>query len=654
MTFDTEHNFLFKKYTMVGNPVKNTADTYIIHVNANMDGLSDGILKVYKNRDLTYIYETLQHLTYPNWPQVYEVKYDGSDTFVVEENLKGSTLEALLTLKQKKNTLFTLEETLKLGTELCEALKLLHDLRPPIIHHDIKPSNIVIDQGKAKLIDFDIARFIHNSPEKDTTFLGTREYAPPEQVGIANLGQSDARSDIYSLGIVMCEMLTGNFPTGEVLPDNKILNENMQKILCKCIKFQPEQRYQNIEELHRDLQTVYSSEISEIRKDTETHKIQKKSAKPAARKKISGKPAFVILLLILLGGAGFLFVSGNLNLPGFLQKQKQQHSTNNEKQSASDKSEDNTGNITNSKNNPQDTDAALSKGDAPEQTPGNIKITNLIQASPWRGAIHKIVYNTAEKILFYIDGDNSVKSYSLQTGENKEIMTLNDKDTTITGIYIDYNTSTLYGLINAALYDLSAKKKIASIGSGSNSDFYFTKDNEAICVHGTSDVDIYSLKDGSRKGTGKMISGYFSAGSCQPFYCDGSYYCLQRYSTSKTDVDDRVVKTTQLYSKNGNNDGENIFSNISDIIQYYVSDSAVYYMTKDLSIYQYDFSKSHTTDSVLNDTSPDRLLINGAQIAMDSEFYINSPEDFIYTEDGAVIYDSSDNMLKYVEQNYND
>mgnify|MGYP002623575768 CR=1 FL=1 len=150
-----------------------------------------------------------------------------SDTVVVEEFITGETLDGkILTETAAKNLLL----------QICDGLKFLHGIG--IIHRDIKPSNLILqDGGKIRLIDFDAARIFDETKTADTKLLGTKGYAPPEQFGF---GQTDSRSDIYSLGKTFLEL------TGENCG-------SLKKILSKCIEVDPKNRYQNISELQAAL-----------------------------------------------------------------------------------------------------------------------------------------------------------------------------------------------------------------------------------------------------------------------------------------------------------------------------------------------------------------------------------------------------------------
>lgn len=139
----------------------------------------------------------------------------------------------------------TEEKTADIAIKLVHAMKTLHNLEPPVIHRDIKPQNIIIKEDESiALIDFGISRIYKESGSADTVFCGTRFFAPPEQYGFM---QTDIRSDIYSFGVVLSWMLTG-----EAKPV-KEPNTKLEKIACKCCEFAPDRRFKNDEALEAEL-----------------------------------------------------------------------------------------------------------------------------------------------------------------------------------------------------------------------------------------------------------------------------------------------------------------------------------------------------------------------------------------------------------------
>ena len=170
------------------------------------------------------------------WPKIHLLHEDKDQkyTLVIEEFIQGKTLEAFINDRK-----ITPSKGVTLFKEFCRGLKDLHALG--IIHRDIKPSNIVIkEDGSPVLVDFDSARLASSDRGKtsDTVLLGTKGYAPPEQFGYAT---TDVRSDIYALGVTFDKVLPADSPF------------MLKKIVRKCRAFDPDNRYQNADEILRAL-----------------------------------------------------------------------------------------------------------------------------------------------------------------------------------------------------------------------------------------------------------------------------------------------------------------------------------------------------------------------------------------------------------------
>ncbi len=203
------------------------------------------ILKICKNRDLSGVYQILTEQKHPNIAVVYDYVYQEPDTYVLEEFLTGKTLSELL----KEQGTFTEKETAQIVIEVCQGLEVLHSHRPPLVHNDIKTSNIMVrEDGSVKLFDFDVARIYKAGAGRNTRLFGTEEYASPEHYGF---GQSEPSSDVYTLGVTMHEMLTGQGLTDE---RKMTYTGKLKKIIQKCIAVDREKRYQNAAQLRRDLE----------------------------------------------------------------------------------------------------------------------------------------------------------------------------------------------------------------------------------------------------------------------------------------------------------------------------------------------------------------------------------------------------------------
>lgn len=173
-------------------------------------------------------------------PKLYHYEKTEDGVLIFEEYIEGELLSDYL-----RNNVLTDEVQLKLAIQLCEALETLHAVEPPLIHRDVKPSNIIINsKGVLKLIDYDAARIFKEDVEGDTRLLGTEHYAPPEQYGFS---QTDQRSDIYSLGVVL-----GKFPQLSSEKKQKV----WKKIVERCTLFDPDSRFQQVSTVKTELQNV--------------------------------------------------------------------------------------------------------------------------------------------------------------------------------------------------------------------------------------------------------------------------------------------------------------------------------------------------------------------------------------------------------------
>ena len=200
-------------------------------------------------------------LAHPNIVNVYDVGDENGIYFIVMELVEGITLKAYILSKGR----LSVRETTGICLQVASGLEAAHN--NGIIHRDVKPQNIIIStDGTAKVADFGIARAA-SSDTINSNVMGSVHYSAPEQ---SRGGFSDAKSDIYSLGITMYEMLTGEVPFDgdstievalkhlqeelvsprELLPD---LPRAMEQIIIKCTQKSPDRRYQNMSLLIRDL-----------------------------------------------------------------------------------------------------------------------------------------------------------------------------------------------------------------------------------------------------------------------------------------------------------------------------------------------------------------------------------------------------------------
>lgn len=173
--------------------------------------------------------------------------------FLFREYVEGQTLKEYMDGKGK----FSEKQAAEIGIKLCNILSYLHSRRPPVIHRDIKAENIVITEDKRiYIIDFGTARDYSPMSSQDTCVMGTPATAPPEQFGF---GQTDERSDVYSLGVLLHQLVTGevNLKKGSV-PDR------INKVIRRCTDFSPDARYKGAADLKKALIPLQSKERSRI------------------------------------------------------------------------------------------------------------------------------------------------------------------------------------------------------------------------------------------------------------------------------------------------------------------------------------------------------------------------------------------------------
>lgn len=221
---DATKNFLEKTFKAVDRLKENVSLVY------DCQNKRLCVLKKIKS-DSVSLYKILKKIDDRHIPEIYYLFRDGENFFVIEEYVEGQTLSEIL----RSGNFFSDEEIFSGLEQICSCLKNLH--AHGIIHRDIKPSNLILtDAVELKLIDFDISRRKKENVSGDTEFLGTGGYAPPEQFGYA---QTDERSDIYSLGATF-QLFK---PKSEIL----------RRIVKKATSFNPDERYQNVDEILSEL-----------------------------------------------------------------------------------------------------------------------------------------------------------------------------------------------------------------------------------------------------------------------------------------------------------------------------------------------------------------------------------------------------------------
>jgi serine/threonine-protein kinase len=244
-------------------------------------------------------------LSHSNIVSIYDVGNDGDTYYIVMELVEGITLKKYIEKKGK----LEIRESIGITMQLCQGIEAAHDQK--IIHRDIKPQNIMISKdGKVKVADFGIAKAA-SSQTISSNAMGSVHYISPEQ---ARGGYCDERSDIYSIGIVMYEMLTGVVPfegdstvqvalmhiQSEMVPPRKyepMIPISLEKIILKCTQKKPEARYASVPALMADLRralmtpdedfvkiapVVASDDPTRVMSPEEVEQIKNESRQPVA------------------------------------------------------------------------------------------------------------------------------------------------------------------------------------------------------------------------------------------------------------------------------------------------------------------------------------------------------------------------------------
>jgi predicted Ser/Thr protein kinase len=238
--------------------------------------------------------QALAQLNHPHIVQVYDFGQTDEFFYFVMEYVDGVNLRALI-----RGGRLEPEEALRIVPQICEALQFAHD--EGIVHRDIKPENILIDKkGRVKIADFGLAKLLGRAPEELSLtgtgqLMGTLGYMAPEQLQQAHT--VDHRADIYSLGVVFYEMLTGQLPIGRFeLPSKKVqVDVRLDEIVLRSLESEPDRRYQHAVDVKTDVEHIAQSIVC---RPSESHDTLPAEIKPAPPRLIGVSILLVLALIV--------------------------------------------------------------------------------------------------------------------------------------------------------------------------------------------------------------------------------------------------------------------------------------------------------------------------------------------------------------------
>lgn len=221
----------------------------------------------------------LARLDHPNLPKVSDYFSEGGRDYLVMDYVPGEDLRQIMRRAQEQGRFLEEKQVLAWMEQICDALEYLHSQDPPVLHRDIKPANLKLTpEGRIKLVDFGLVKLLEPDESRTITILqgrGTVQYTPLEQYG-GDMGHTDVRSDIYSLGATLYHLLTNQPPLDakqrflhpNALPPPRQLNPNLspttERAILSAMAMHPDDRPASIAEFRKQLYHPSLSPLPEL------------------------------------------------------------------------------------------------------------------------------------------------------------------------------------------------------------------------------------------------------------------------------------------------------------------------------------------------------------------------------------------------------